>query len=71
MLRAPVSLRARFGRALAATSSRGRSCDLRNCDGPEFADEAAEASLAWLEKRKPRFAASYTADGAERRVHKV
>ena len=31
----------------------------------------AEASLAWPETRKPRFAASYTADGAERRVHKV
>ena len=35
------------------------------------ADEAAEASLPWLEKRKPRFAASYTADGAERRGHEV
>ena len=38
---------------------------------PEFADESAEASLAWLEKRKPRFAASYAEGATERRVHKV
>lgn len=39
--------------------------------GEAFADEAAEASLAWLEKRKPRFAASYAEDATGRRVHKV
>jgi enoyl-CoA hydratase len=38
---------------------------------PDFADESAEASLAWLEKRKPRFAVSWSQDAADRRIHKA